>query len=311
MITHPLPETELLDKIREFCRDDIRDRVLTQELIVYLGLLIRAEPGLFRGFLSVRLGHLILLLVSDLAQRQGLTQDEAYEALMHEPPSQIQAQLRLVLERYRDREKLLEHQEAIQGRQGRKLHYTVPTTVSAASVLTTPVEGSWWTWRKRVGTLSLVPDDFYVSVWHLMTRCQGLVIGERLERRNRLESRAVLSEMTPSETKFAHLIEHLLNKILAPEYRQLSIEALAALADLFKQNKTLLIDDYLVLDVIIGHAVRLAYLEHTQVSDSAYEGEKATAWASFYERPTAQTRAGLVASFRYLLETGSRQLEHP
>lgn len=304
LITHPLPESELLDKIREFCRDDIRDRVLTQELIIYLGLLIRADPGLFRGFLSIRLGYLIMLLVSDLAQRRTLTQDEAYEALMHQPPSRIEAQLRRVLRSYHAREQVLKDQEAIQGKQPRKLRYTV------APSPTPEIESNWWTWRQQAGALNLVPEDFYTSVWHLMMHCQGLVIGEKLERRNRLESRIVLSEMTPGETKFALLIEHLLNKIPAPEYRQLSTEALVALADLFVQNKSLIIDDYLVLDVIIGHAVRLAYLGHGAES-SDYEKSKSAAWATFYERSPTETRAGLVASFRFLLETGSRQLEHP
>ncbi len=305
LITRPLPEGELLSKIREFCRDDIRDRVLTQELIIYLGLLIRADPGLFRGFLSIRLGHLIMLLVSNLAERQQLTQDEAYEALMHQPPSQIEAQLRRVLRSYNARERTLQDQEAIQGTQPRRLRYTVPDAPAPE------IEGSWWSYRRRVGMLNIVPDDFYSRVWHLMTRCQGLVIGEKLERRNRLESRTVLSEMTPGETKFALLIEHLLNKIPAPEYRQLSVEALVALADLFSQNATLVIDDHLVLDVIIGHAVRLAYLNDAHIPESDYEGSKSVAWASFYERPLVQTSAGLVAAFRFLLESGSRQLEHP
>lgn len=43
LITRPIPETEILEKINSFCREDIRDRVLTQEILIYLGLLIKSD----------------------------------------------------------------------------------------------------------------------------------------------------------------------------------------------------------------------------------------------------------------------------
>lgn len=310
LITQPLPQPELLDKIREFCRDDIRDRVLTQELIVYLGLLIRAEPHLFRDFISVRVGHLILLLVSDLARREALTQDSAYERLLHLSPAHLQAQLREVLRSYSAAEQHLKHQEAIQvqpgGAPGTALSYTAP---SAASYAVPAADEDPWRWRQREGTLSRVPSGFYPAVWQLLRRCRGLVIGDKLERRNRLESRPLLAEMTPGETKFALRVEHLLSKIPSPEYRQLSVEALAALSDLFRQNRALAVDDHLVLDVIIGHAVRLGYLDAFPEREAHYDHDRAAAWAHFYARPPLETRGYLVASFSYLVGSGAAQLE--
>ena len=46
------------------------------------------------------------------------------------------------------------------------------------------------------------------------------MIGDKLERRNRMESAPLLAEMTPGETNFARNVEHLLAKIDAPEYRR-------------------------------------------------------------------------------------------
>jgi phosphorylase kinase alpha/beta subunit len=158
---------------------------------------------------------------------------------------------------------------------------------------------SWWRWRQREGSISRIPVGFYNAVWELLKHCQGIIIGDKLERRNRLESHVLLSEMTAGESNFAMRIEHLLNKIPSPEYRQLSIEAMMALHQLSEENPELHVQDYLVLDVIIGHAVRLAYLEAAPQSD--YEKSKAAAWAAFYERPPTVTSGQIVASFQYLL----------
>lgn len=298
LITKPLPQAALLEKIAEFCREDIRDRVLTQELIIYLGLLIRAEPELFRGLSSVRVGYLILLLVSDLALELGVTQDEGYECLMQLPPAEVQVRLREVLLKYSDKEQALKYQELIQvERSEGELVYTL----DAAPPI--EIEGGWWRWRRREGILSRVPGGFYEGVWRLMTHCRGLIIGDKLERRNRLASHSLLAEMTPGEKKFALQVEHLLNKIPSPEYRQLNIETLTVLASVLAQNTAFRIDDYLVLDVIIGHAVRLAYLDHYPEREHRYDADKASAWASFYELPPQATSGYLVTSFKYLLES--------
>ena len=92
-----------------------------------------------------------------------------------------------------------------------------------------------------------------------MHNCKGLIIGDKLERRNRLDS-ILVSEMTAIEKNFALRVEHLLNKIEAPEYRQANVEALMELAAIAKNNPDLQIREYIVLDVLIGHAVRLNWL---------------------------------------------------
>jgi hypothetical protein len=81
----------------------------------------------------------------------------------------------------------------------------------------------------RLGALGRVPRDFYAGVWELLHHCRGIVIGDKLEKRNRLESAPLLSEKTAGERNFASLVEHLLSKIEAPEYRQLCTETLITL----------------------------------------------------------------------------------
>jgi phosphorylase kinase alpha/beta subunit len=111
--------------------------------------------------------------------------------------------------------------------------------------------------------------------------------------------------MTPGETAFALWIEHLLNKIPAPEYRQVNLEALTVLADLAMQNPTLHVDDTIVLDVLIGHAVRLAYLHRHPDHEAIYSEHKADAWNAFYALPPLSTTDYLAQAFRYLLAAGT------
>ncbi len=113
LITQPLPTQELLNKINTFCRDDIRDSVLTQELLIYLGLLIKAQPALFADLLMVRVSYLIVLLTSALAYEQQITQDEAYERLMHLAPSEIQHRLVQVLAEYQSTQAMLAQLESL------------------------------------------------------------------------------------------------------------------------------------------------------------------------------------------------------
>ena len=74
------------------------------------------------------------------------------------------------------------------------------------------------------------------------------------------------------------------------------------MARVLAQNAAFKVDDYLVLDVIIGHAVRLAYLNHYPEREQHYDADKADAWAAFYELPPQATSGYLVTSFKYLLE---------
>ncbi|MEM7735765.1 MAG: glycosyl hydrolase family 15, partial [Deinococcota bacterium] len=329
LINQPVSESELLIKLVQFCRKDVRDRVLTQEILVYLASLMKAEPNLFEGILTLRVGYYILLLTSEIAQARGLSQDEAYERLMQLSPSEVRKRLYKVLTDYQQAYGVLRNQEALHATSSTlefslesltspetpSAHSTNPAqadvginiaiTSSASTSLQTPT--SWWRWRQLEGTLNRTPDAFYPKLWQLFKHCKGLVIGDKLERRNRLDSSLILSEMTPRERNFALRIEHLLNKIASPEYRQVSLEALEVLANLAANNPELVVADVLVIDVIVGHAVRLAWLDNPEHAAEDYEHDKARAWASFYERPPEQTRQFLAAAFRYLLASGDAQ----
>ncbi len=312
LITRPMSTVEIMDKIREFVRQDIRDRPLTQEFLVYLSILIKTDPHLFKGFLTLRVGHLILLTTSELAQELGVTQDEAYDHLMQLSPFEVKNRLSQVLQGYEDSKKTLFQQEALHMRQRQDIEWSVgawesedmATTEANAPDGTTPdATVSWAKKRQMQGSLNKVPKDFYPSVWTVLQHSKGLVIGDKLDRRNRLDSELVL-EMTPGETNFALRVEHLLNKIQAPEYHQVNVEALMALAAIAERNPDLQIEQYIVLDVFIGHAVRLAWLDKHLNDADRYDEYKAQAWRSFYRLPPNVCADYMLKALRFLTEQG-------
>ncbi|WP_281258949.1 glycoside hydrolase family 15 protein [Stenomitos frigidus] len=303
LITRPSTPVELLEKIAEFCREDIRDRMLTQEILVYLSLLIKAKPSLFDGLLTLRVGYLILLITSELAGELDVPQDEAYERLMQLSPHEIQIRLQHVLEGYQGLDKALFQQESLPVKQRQmNIEWVVRSEEAITSNDSQPEIDNWWRKRQLDGSLNRVPKEFYPNVWNLLKHCKGLVIGDKLERRNRLDSDLLLAETTPGEKNFALQVEHLLNKMQAPEYRQVNIEALMELAAIADRNPNLQIEDYIVLDVLVGHAVRLAWLDQHPSHRTHYDEHKAAAWRSFYASSPYDCASHVTKALRFLTE---------
>lgn len=298
LITSPMSQTEIMDKIREFCGEDVRDRVLTQELLIYLGVLIKSEPQFFNGLLTLRVGYLILLLASELARELQVAQDEAYERLMQLSPFEIKIRLQQVMAGYAGLNQVLFQQESLRIRQRQKdIEWVVLPDDHEKSE---SFAGSWLRKRQLDGAVNRVPKDFYPRVWSVLKHCKGIVIGDKLERRNRLDSELILAETTPGEKNFALRIEHLLNKIQAPEYRQVNIEALMELSAIADRNPDLQIEEPIVLDVLIGHAVRLAWLEKFPEQSDRYDENKAAAWRSFYAASPYVCASYIVKSLQFL-----------
>jgi phosphorylase kinase alpha/beta subunit len=213
-------------------------------------------------------------------------------------PFEVKTRLKQVLTDYADLDQSLFRQESLRVNQHNIQWNVLPEQVE------TQASVNWWRQRQRDGSLNRVPKNFYPNVWKVMQHCKGLVIGDKLERRNRLDSEPILSEMTPGEKNFALRVEHLLNKIQAPEYRQVNIEALMELAAIAEQNPDLQIQEYIVLDVLIGHAVRLAWLDKHPKEGNRYAEQKALAWRAFYESSPYDCAIYISKALQFLTELG-------
>ncbi|MDU0356037.1 glycoside hydrolase family 15 protein [Paraglaciecola aquimarina] len=298
LITRPLSDAELLAKIQTFCREDVRDKILTQEVLLCLGLLVKSKPELFSELLTIRVSHFIVLLTSQIVRAEKVPADMAYDTLMAMSPSTIQKRLEQVMEDYHSLSDLPQSIEKLHVKGNHdKLSWKQNLGLEA---LEAPSDG-WLAWRQHQGIIDRRSAEFNNRIWLILHHTKGLVIGSKMDKRNRICSDLVLSDMTPGETSFAMLTEHMLNNIQSAEYRQLSIEALNALASYFEQNTSLIIDEEIVVDVAIGHAVNLAYIETYPDRQADYHEHKIDAWGCFYERLPQETTAFIISALAHLL----------
>nr|WP_225323182.1 glycoside hydrolase family 15 protein [Synechococcus sp. RSCCF101] len=292
-LREPSGSLSIAAMMRRFGGEDGRECMLQQELLLALDGLARQQPDLLDGTLTLQLGQLLLLLTGELAGERDLSADAAFEALCDEPPHRIRRRLRAVLMD-------LEHARAALQRK-EQLHVSGRVRWQVPDPMDDAAPGGWLQQRQRLGALQQVPRHFYAGIWELLHHCRGLVIGDKLERRNRLESRPLILETTAGERNFASQVDHLLSKIEAPEYRQLCTEALLTLIAFVAANPDVQLDDDLALDVIIGHAVRVGWLEdHPECSSEAYAARKAEAWDRFYAASPARCRRWQVQALRVL-----------
>jgi phosphorylase kinase alpha/beta subunit len=296
LISQPQGSKGIATMIRRFSGEDGREWMLQQELLLAVDGLARLEPDLLSGTLTLQLGQLLLLLTGELAASDNLSPIEAFEALCGQPPHAIRRGLRAVLADVDHARAVLQRKEQLHLR-GR-VRWEVPDPLEELA------NGECWLQhRLRLGALGRVPRDFYPGIWDLLHHCRGLVIGDKLERRNRLESAPLVSEKTPGERNFASLVEQLLGKIEAPEYRQLCTEALLTLMAFVAANPQVQFEDDLALDVVIGHAVRVGWQEsHPQVPSIDYGLHKAEAWNNFYRSSPAACRRWQLLALQQLTE---------
>ena len=297
LITEPQGSGAIAAMIRQFSGEDGREWMLQQEVLLALDGMARHEPALLSGSLTLQLGQLLLLLTSELAAEADLSPIDAFEALCGQPPHAIRRRLRSVLADVEHARAALQRKEQLHLR-GR-VKWQVPDPLEDL-----PQGGCWLQHRMRLGALGRVPRDFYPGIWDLLHHCRGLVIGDKLEKRNRLASAPLLSEKTPGERNFAALVEHLLSKIEASEYRQLCTETLVTLMAFFGANPQVSFDDDLALDVVIGHAVRVGWQgEHPTIAEADYSQHKAEAWDLFYRSSPAKCRQWQLEALKQLTAT--------
>jgi phosphorylase kinase alpha/beta subunit len=299
VVSRPLENRELHARLRNHGGDDLRGRVMIEEIVLLLGLLVKADARLFDGMLTLRPWQAVLLLTGWLAREHGLIQAKALTHLLDLSPHAILGRLREVIAREQEMAANLVQLQALHGNVGPRGLVQVNFSANFDPDLGVD-QGGWLGWREMTGVLSRVPDDFHARVWQLLQHCAGLVIGDQLNGNNRVDSRLARADSTAGERSFALHVDELISRIHAPEYRQLTIEALLALSEITRANPDLHIADALVLDVIIGRAVRLGWLEVGR--PESYNEQVAQAWADFYTQPPHRVANLVVAAMAYLLD---------
>ena len=272
--------------------------MLIQEFVHLLGTLIRTDAGLFKGALTLRPWRLVLLITAWLAREHGVSQAEAFDHLLDLSPHALLGRLREAITREQDLASNLERLQHLHHIGGEAL---VSVSFSPANdpALGDAAAGGWLAWREAAGAVARVPDDFYRRTWELLNHCTGLVIGDELDARNLLDSSVARADMTPAERSFELSCDDLLDKLQAPEYRQLNVEGLLALSDILRANPDLKLDGPLVVDVVLATAVRLGWCDG--LIDVLSDEEVAQAWQHHYALPPHRVADLVMAAVAFLL----------
>ncbi|XP_026869812.2 phosphorylase b kinase regulatory subunit alpha, skeletal muscle isoform isoform X1 [Electrophorus electricus] len=300
-ITAPMPPDQLAKMIDEASENNITISILTQEIMVYLAMNIRTQPGLFGEMFRLRIGLIIQVMATELAQSLSCSGEEATESLMSLSPSELKNLLHHILSG-----KEFGVQKSVRA---------VDTGVSPA-ISIHEVGNVGATKSERVGISKLKSDmkltpahsldsehidsdrpklssveslDGSVSLpvvrdsrqgqWLRRRRLDGALnrvpvgfyqkVWKILQKCHGLSIEGYVlpssttREMTPGEIKFAVHVETVLNRVPQPEYRQLLVEAILVL--------TMLAD----VDIhSIGSIIHVEKIVHI-ANDMFYQDQKA------------------------------------
>ena len=295
IFSEPKIASEIIKSINEYCGDNDAEKVLTQEIILHLGHLIRTEPELFANMLTLRTWDCIQLLVGHLSRERGLSIGDAYEELLRFAPHGIYDSLRFIFQSYSKELRGLKELENIHvsGVENLEVNVLKPTQSETIEVK------NWADWREKVAMIGALSETFHEDVWHILQQCNGLVIGDKYSTKSRIGSELTL-ESTAGERSFELKIDTLLQSIQVPIYRKLNIELIEGLIKLFRANPQLHIQDDLILDVIIGHAVRISWTKNNDARE--YDEHKGEAWCAFYELSLLEAQENFIEAFSFLMK---------
>ncbi|EEC02934.1 phosphorylase B kinase alpha, kpb1, putative, partial [Ixodes scapularis] len=239
-ITRPQPAKQLRIIIYKTYGGDKSAVMLTQELLVYLSMFIRTEPELFQEMLRLRVGLIIQVMVSELSRSIKCSANEASEYLLNMRPYEMKMLLRQILS---GKEFVICHT------QQHTMRRDITSTKKSDDSFDR--QGQWIRRRRLDGALNRVPMGFYPKVWKLLERCVGLSI------EGKVLSQHLTREMTSGELKFALEVEHVLNSIPQPEFRQLNVEAMMVLTLLAEHNVVTFINKVINVDELVRSAYKM------------------------------------------------------
>nr|XP_025838695.1 phosphorylase b kinase regulatory subunit alpha, skeletal muscle isoform isoform X4 [Vulpes vulpes] len=96
-ISAPLPYEVLTRLIDEASEGDMSISILTQEIMVYLAMYMRTQPGLFAEMFRLRIGLIIQVMATELAHSLRCSAEEATDSLMNLSPSAMKNLLHHIL----------------------------------------------------------------------------------------------------------------------------------------------------------------------------------------------------------------------
>ncbi|XP_029096390.1 phosphorylase b kinase regulatory subunit alpha, skeletal muscle isoform isoform X4 [Monodon monoceros] len=237
-ISAPLPYEVLTQLIDEASEGDMSISILTQEIMVYLAMYMRTQPGLFAEMFRLRIGLIIQVMATELAHSLRcsvrLTDSNISPAISIREIGAVGAtkpertgimQLKSEIKQVDFRRLSISTESQVKQSPGTSMSPSIGSFPSACGQQTSKDsrQGQWQRRRRLDGALNRVPIGFYQKVWKVLQKCHGLSVEGFV-----LPS-STTREMTPGEIKFSVHVESVLNRVPQPEYRQLLVEAILVL----------------------------------------------------------------------------------
>ncbi|XP_018589272.1 phosphorylase b kinase regulatory subunit alpha, skeletal muscle isoform isoform X3 [Scleropages formosus] len=267
-ISAPMPPDQLAKLIDEASENNITVAILTQEIMVFLAMIIRTQPKLFSEMFRLRIGLIIQVMATELAQSLNCSGEEATESLMSLSPSELKDLLHHIFS----------GKEFGVQRSVRSIESGISPAISIhemGNVGATKTERAGITKLKSNIKMTLpqhsfdmenieygkyrfplaesfdasptmqMPRDSRQGQWLRRRRLDGALnrvpvgfyqkVWKILQKCHGLSIEGFVlpssttREMTPGEIKFAVHVETVLNRVPQPEYRQLLVEAILVL----------------------------------------------------------------------------------
>ncbi|XP_037615653.1 phosphorylase b kinase regulatory subunit alpha, skeletal muscle isoform isoform X18 [Sebastes umbrosus] len=267
-ITAPIPPDQLAALIDEASDNNISVAILTQEIMVYLAMSIRTEPSLFSEMFRLRIGLIIQVMATELAQSLNCSGEEATDSLMSLGPSELKNLLHHILsgKEFGVQRSVRELDAGVSP--GISIHHL--GNVGATKSERAGISKLKSDMKMSIRSQSLDIENFESGRYRLPS-IESLDIPECIPvakdtrhgqwlRRRRLDGAlnrvpvgfyqkvwkilqkchglsiegfvlpsSTTREMTPGEIKFSVHVETVLNRVPQPEYRQLLVEAILVL----------------------------------------------------------------------------------
>lgn len=289
----PQESSIIIKTIKEYCGKNDAENVLTQEIMLHLGHLLRTQAHLFENIITIRTWYFVQLLVSKISKEQNLPIADSYEVLLSLAPHDIYEALKVVLSSYTKKSMQMISHENLYASGVLNKDEINKEEFDEKEV------ADWSIWRKETGMIARLSSVFCKNIWYLLQQCNGLVIGDKYNLSSRIGSEFTL-ETTAGERTFELRVDSLIQSIEAPDYKKLNIEALESLSKFFKNNPDIKVDDDLILDVIIGHAVRISWKENHNMDN--YDEQKGQAWSAFYKLAPNKTEEFFIKALMNLIK---------
>jgi hypothetical protein len=196
---------------------DPMERTLVMELLSAIGYLIRIEPVLFDGLRSIQLRNFMMLYAMDKGEADDVSM---LEWIGLQSPSKLLRKLQIILaSRKRVFAQGVNHITPYKIYHEGEIH---------GDNMANAVDTDWFEWRLARGLITHFDDHFLRDIWHSLMFASELVFGDINSADFVLDCVLIRSSMTPGETSFAHLIDHLTHQLHPAYYKSSVVEALYA-----------------------------------------------------------------------------------